>query len=277
MASSGSYGFRIDDGGSGSPLLNAVPDDWPSITLSQVVTDESMTSGGIDESGAQVGFITGGGAIITRSPRRAELRIPVELSPEELAHPFLAPIASAHAYWMGWLPFHAGAVIVAGRAWGIIGEREAGKSTLLAALALRNVPVIADDLVVVNDHIVYAGPRTLDLRHGAAEQFGVGRDLGVVGMRERWRFDLAPVPLETPLGGWIFPKWGNQIAVSHTPAAERLRRLAPGRTVLKPDIDAKALMYAAAFPSVDFERPRLWEAIDEGLDVLLDRLGQLAR
>jgi hypothetical protein len=95
-------------------------------------------------------------------------------------------------------------------------------------------------------------------------------------MRERWRFDLPPVQLETPLGGWIFPTWGDEVSVSRTPVAERLRRLAPGRTVLKPDIDAKALMYAAAFPSVDFVRPRLWEAMDEGLDLLTDQLDQAA-
>jgi hypothetical protein len=277
MAAHGAYGFRITTEAAASPLFNIVPDTWPEIELTQTTTTASVHGNRVSETRAEVGFVTGGGAVITRTPRRATLCVPRPLTAEELAHPYLAPIASAHAYWMGWLPFHAGCVAVDGTAWGVIGEREAGKSTLLAALALRGVPVVADDLAVVDRHSVFAGPRTLDLRREAADRFGVGRDLGVVGLRERWRFDLDPVPLETPLGGWVFPTWGDTIEVNRTAPAERLRRLAPGRSVLNPDIDAAALMRLAAFPSFDFRRPKSWNQLDDGLDALLDRLSRASR
>ena len=49
-------------------------------------------------------------------------------------------------------------------AWAVVGGREAGKSSLLAALAARDLPVLADDLVISDSHQAFCGPRTIDLR-----------------------------------------------------------------------------------------------------------------
>ncbi len=271
------YGFRIRSFPPATDLLNPAPDDWPELEVTQVVEETTIFANKLDETSAVVGFLTGGGAFMDRTPRRATLHVPELLTHDELAHPYLAPLASAHAHWMGWLPFHAGGIVVGGRVWGIVGEREAGKSTLLAALAIRGVPVVADDLIVVDGDTVYAGPRTLDLRREAADRFGVGRELGVVGLRERWRFDLPPVALEVPLGGWVFPRWDGSISITRTPPAARITRLAPGRTVLNPDIDALALMRLSAMPAFDFMRPPEWDDMDTGLDRLIAVLDQEAR
>ena len=60
------------------------------------------------------------------------------------AHPILGTTAAAHAEWSGRLCFHAGCFLDGReRAWGVLGEREAGKSSALAWLAARGVPILA--------------------------------------------------------------------------------------------------------------------------------------
>ena len=52
-------------------------------------------------------------------------------------------------YQRGWLPVHAGAVAIGGRALLLAGASGAGKSTLVAALARRGHRILADDISVV--------------------------------------------------------------------------------------------------------------------------------
>ena len=81
--------------------------------------------------------------------------------------------------------FHGGSFLDAsGRTWGVVGSREAGKSSFLAWCATRGVPVVGDDLIVTDGTLVNAGPRCIDLRESAADRFGIGEDIGVVGDRK---------------------------------------------------------------------------------------------
>ncbi|GAB3935843.1 hypothetical protein GCM10027614_11390 [Micromonospora vulcania] len=57
------------------------------------------------------------------------------LTPDVLAHPYLAPVATTVNRWAGRETFHSGAFVLDGRAWAVLGPRTAGKSSLLAALA----------------------------------------------------------------------------------------------------------------------------------------------
>ena len=66
-------------------------------------------------------------------------------------HPFLSTAATFFAHWDGREPFHGGAYALEFAAIAVLADREAGKSTTLAALARAGVPVMADDLVVVDD------------------------------------------------------------------------------------------------------------------------------
>ena len=79
-------------------------------------------------------LLRGGSLVLRREERVATFTTPFRISDEELAHPHLAPVGAIFALWAGRESLHAGAFVADGRAWGVLGTREAGKSTLLAAL-----------------------------------------------------------------------------------------------------------------------------------------------
>jgi hypothetical protein len=86
------------------------------------------------------------------------------LTADLLAHPYLGPVATTFNRWAGREAFHAGAFVVAARAWVVVVPRSAGKSTLLAALAGHGVPVVSDDILVTEAARAFTGPRCIDLR-----------------------------------------------------------------------------------------------------------------
>ncbi len=111
-----------------------------------------------------------------------------QLSHDDLVHPYLGAAASVFSRWGGREVFHAGAFVFGDLAWAVVGGREAGKSTLLAALAARGLPVLADDLVVTDGHQAFCGPRTIDLRRlapGATAPVTPVRDPAGGGSRSR--------------------------------------------------------------------------------------------
>ena len=229
----------------------------------------------VDAERAAVPLLDGGGLQLDRAARTALITTAHELTDDELAHPYLAPIAAVHSHWLGRAAFHAGAIVVAERAWGVIGEREAGKSTLLAAVHAAGGVVLADDLLVMDGGIVYSGPRTLDLRQEAAARFPAARSLGVAGARERWRLDLGPAPAEVPLGGWIVPTWAEKLSIAVQPGAAAAHHIAPARSVQGLAIDPKAFMAAAAHPAVEFARPKDLDDLEVSVAALLAELADL--
>ncbi|HEU4976052.1 MAG TPA: hypothetical protein VFT50_13240 [Baekduia sp.] len=210
--------------------------------------------------------------------RTAELRVPRVLTAEELAHPYLGPAAAIAAHWEGWTAFHAGAVVAGEGVWGIVGERERGKSSLLAHLAQSGHDVVADDVLVLRpDGTAFAGPRSIDLREEAAARLGVGRALGMAGARQRWRVALPPVAAELPLRGWVFLDWGEDPDV--LPMAPSACLVALLRTLtLRISTAAPAAMLAwAGLPARRFVRPRRWDAMADGAALLMRELRSAGR
>lgn len=267
----GAYGLRLAGEPPRSDLLAEVVDGAPIVTITreQGIYEPANV---VDEATATVPLINGGGIELNRAERSAHITTPVPLSDDELAHPYLAPIAAVHNHWLGRAAFHAGGIVVDGKAWGVIGSREAGKSTMLAALDSAGVIVLADDLLVLEGDKVFSGPRTLDLREEAAAHFATTRNLGVAGARERWRLDLGNAPPFAPLAGWIVPQWGETLRVWREPGAAAAHHLAPARSVGGIAISPQAFMTAAAQPAVVFERPRDLDALTLGAEVLLSGL-----
>jgi hypothetical protein len=138
------YGLRVT-GLDGTRLLPVGLENQIRVAVSQSRDDPERPALGADR--AVLDLPNGRQLRLDRRAGTATFTGP-PLSPDELVHPYLGAVASIFNRWAGREVFHAGAFVAGGRAWAVVGGREAGKSTLLAALADRGVPVVADDLVV---------------------------------------------------------------------------------------------------------------------------------
>lgn len=274
----GAYGFRIIGLEGFEQLLVTAEAAWPPL---EVVWREepALPAGDVPEGAQSIVRFTSGGAVlelgpssritIERDPQRATIVSAATASGHAVVHPFLGGAASIVARWHGWESLHAGAFLMNGKAWGVLGERAAGKSSLLALLHLRGRSVLADDILVIERGTVFAAPRSLDLRRETAERYGAGDHLGRVGARERWRVGLGPVPNRATLGGWIHLAWGDRVEVKPVHGHGRLTRLAAQLTIPDVPADAAALLELAALPSVELRRPRDWVHADVAADALL--------
>ncbi len=266
----GAYGLRLR--GLGGPLLVPADSSWPALELVRRIGEARHRSDELSDSSAAVVFQNGGEVELVRNPPRATFTVPFELRDEELVHPYLAPVAAIFSRWTGREAFHGGGVVVDGdRAWAVLADREGGKSSLLAWLALQGHGIVSDDVLVTDGELAYAGPRAIDLRAEAARRLEAGEHLGVVGARERWRVTLALTASAATLQGWIFLAWGSDVRMTRLPAQERLQRLADAQAVLRPP-DAGMLLRLSALPAFELQRPRDWGKLRETEVCLLEGL-----
>ena len=252
-------------------LLLDLPASSPSLTLESVADAGGAPS--VDEVGeesARIRLATGGWVQLERQAARAVYHLRAPRSAHELVHPYLAPAAALVARWLGRDAFHAGAVVIRGGAWCVIGPKGSGKSTTMACLAREGHAVVCDDLAVVDDGAVLAGPRCLDLREETAERLGGATPLGLVGARERWRLPLGTVPVRVPLRGWIVLTWGDELAVESVPAAKRLPLLAAQRTLGLEPARASDFLAVGSLPMLELRRPPGWAALSDGIKRLVD-------
>jgi hypothetical protein len=252
-------------------LLGAAEPSWPRLDIAARRGSIDGFRERIDEGGATM-ILLGAAAVVRRSPGSAVFTFEGEPSLEAVVHPYLAPVAGLLSHWHGRESIHAGAFVVDGGAWALIAEREGGKSSTLARLALDGVPIAGDDLLVIERGTVFAGPRALDLRRDAARILGVGEPMGVLGARERWRLVLEPDGGALPLRGWIFLAWGDDVSIRPVPAGERFRRLVAQRTIRLAPRDPSTLLNLAAQPAFELRRPRSWSSLEAATKVLLASL-----
>ncbi|HEV2814892.1 MAG TPA: hypothetical protein VGW10_16675 [Solirubrobacteraceae bacterium] len=258
----GAYGLRI--AGVDARLLVEAPEHWPAMALERHVAAGAAPPPALDAETAVIRLGDRGWAEFERGSRSVRLHTTEEIGDAELVHPFLAPIAATLGWWRGWHPAHAGAFLHDGLAWLVFGGNEAGKSTLLAELALRGHPVVADDLALLTpDGTVMAGPRAIDLRHPGAHERSA---LEVVRAGSRYRLRLGAVDAEARVGGWFALAWGDGVAVEALEARRRLARFgrrAPHGT------DPAVVLALSALPGWRLARPRSPAAIDEALSRML--------
>jgi hypothetical protein len=250
-------------------LVDADP-HWPTLSLFTSVAEAEVREERLSEMFAHLNLKTGGSVSIDRTDARADFVVSRPLSDEELIHPYFAPVAAVIAHWHRRQCFHAGAFIGGDGAWALVGDREAGKSSLLAWLARRGHPVLSDDIVVIEDSHAFAGPRSIDLREEAAARFDLARELGVVGARPRWRLGLPDVAGRVPFLGWIFLSWGHAVAAEPLSGSQRLVRLLGHRTLRIVPPDPAAHLALAGLPGWELRRPKDWQLVDETGERLLD-------
>jgi hypothetical protein len=268
----GAYGFHLEGVPDAGPLLIDVPDTWPRLTLERGAVAERPAVEDVTAQHARLWLVDGAHAALDRATSHALLHIPPGVTDGALVHPYLAPVALIMSRWLGREGMHGGGIVVDGGVWAVLGHKTAGKSTTLAWMALSGLDVVSDDVMVVDDGVVLAGPRSIDLREEAATRLGVGEPLGRVGSRERWRLPLPPVAAELPLRGWITLEWGEEVAIERLSGAERLGALLPHRGVRLAPTTPQALLQLSALPHLRLVRPQKWNSLSDATSRLLDAI-----
>ncbi|HEX2085252.1 MAG TPA: hypothetical protein VHF89_06180 [Solirubrobacteraceae bacterium] len=249
----GAYGLAIS---SDPPLphLVAAPPAWRGLEVRQERRRAEAAVHAVRAERASIAIAPGMRAEVDRGTRTAVLVADEPWPPAALTHPFLAAPAGLFAWWEGREALHGGAFAGAAGTWALLAPRGGGKSTTLARLALEGVPVVADDLAVVDAGVLAAGPRCLDLTPEAAHR------LGVDGARDdarstKVRMTLPGVAPETPLAGVVHLAWGDRVELVPVPPAERLARLVAHRFTWRDPADPVALLDLAALPAYELRRP----------------------
>ena len=268
----GAYGLHLPDLSAASELLLPAPEEWPTWRI------ERRDGGGqptefVEPDRARLRAEPSGWVEIERASSCARFHFPTAPADRELVHPYLAPTASVIARWHGLQSFHAGAFVAGGRAWAVLGAKGAGKSSLLARLALDGVGILTDDVLVVRGTDGLAGPRCIDLRPASAAALGVGEPLGVVGTRERWRVPAGAVEPRVRLGGWIRLDWGEP-AIEPLPASEALPAIFASLSLRLEPTDPPALMELLTLPALILRQPQRIEELSRTADRLLRHLGE---
>jgi len=269
----GAYGLRLLGADGAEAALVPASDTWPLVHLRVEVGAGQAGPEHLGDVRAHVRLRTGGCIDIDRQAGSAVYSVPSPLSPDELVHPYLAPVAAVTAHWYGRESFHAGAVAIGGGVWAVVGDRHSGKSTTLAALALRGLDVVSDDVLVVDGLEAFAGPRTIDLRADAAAHLGAGEGIGFAGARKRWRLRLSALDRRLTLSGWLFTTWADDAVVARLPSSATLSRLLRHRAINAVPNDASAFLPLCALPAWELRRPRSWDALPGAVDRLLQTVG----
>lgn len=252
----GAYGVAVE----GLTVLGLVecPDAWPTAHLRQEQGEAEHRGWRLTPDEAELSLLGGGVWTLRRDGLRGLLRTPRLLDGDDMAHPGLAGAAVVLAHWLGYEPFHAGAFVAHGGAWGVIGPKEAGKTTLLAHMHLLGMPVVSDDQTIVDTVAgrVMAAPRGLDLRPDAAQKLAL--ETREVRVGERRRLPLDPIAPETALRGWIRLEPGTDVSITKVPPSARPRFLSTARTLPVMPKDPGAFVRLADLPFYELKRPRRW-------------------
>jgi hypothetical protein len=100
--------------------------------------------------------------------------------------------------------------VVDGQAWVIPAAKESGKTTAIAQAAALGLPVLSDDITIVDTALnvlrrtTVRGPPPGRIGNTRLGRTSVGR----LGLRERWRMTLPDCAPSYPLGGFVFPAFG---------------------------------------------------------------------
>ena len=259
----GAYGLAFEGLDAAADLLVPVDGQAPAYRVEAVVGHPPPGPEHVDDGTGELRLRSGGRVLIDRRAGSVRFEIPHPVRPDELVHPYLAPAAAVIDRWLGRESVHAGAFAVGRRALGVVGTREAGKSSMLAWLALAGTEVLCDDLLVIDGRSTFTGPRSIDLREDAAARLGAGEAIGVTGARERWRLRLAPAGDRHVLAGFVFLSWGDDVRVRSLGVAERLERIAPQRGVRLEPLRQAAVLDLATMPAWEVSRPRSWASLPE--------------
>lgn len=265
-ATRGAYGLRFA-GLDNAALVAPVPESWQQVRLERRTVDgRAPSSSSAGENIVEIVFLNGSSLRVDRRKSSVTFFVPPEVEDDELVHPYLAPAAVHFAGWLGHTVFHSGAFVHEGGAWGVLGIRSGGKSTTLARLAQMNIPVLSDDILVLDGASALAGPRCIDLRPDAAKR--LEEHSNTVRGGDRRRLPLPAIEPAVPLRGFFFLDWGENLAVYPLRPSERLALL--NRSCRPETANPVSLLELARLPAWRLTRPLGFETLEDVCRKLLD-------
>ncbi len=236
------------------------------VAVSKVAPDHSATR--IDREMADVSLLGGGRMRARHGEDLVTFLLPERPTAAEMLHPFLAPAAAVMWQWRGHEALHAGAVQLGGIAVLLFGIKGAGKSTTLGWLAREaGLTVLSDDLAVIVDGEVLAGPRSVDLRSAS----WVPPGMPAVRRGERVRMTLGPAPCSLPLGGSVLLEWAPRLETVAVPPAERLSAYVSARSFGSLPPNTGTLLDLAALPMLVLRRRRELRSIEATGRAIIER------
>jgi hypothetical protein len=274
----GTYGLRIHGLDAAASAFQRVAEGSAELTVECRVSPaaaEDERPSELAGDGADLRLLGGGRLRMRRGADRVSFSLPEMPSVEDLVHPYLAPAAALAQLWQGHEAYHAGAFAVATGAVLVLGGKEDGKSTTLAWIARSHrLPVIADDLAVIVDGSVLAGPRCIDVRaNSEIDPAALGGERVVRG-EERRRVTLPPAPPALPVAAVVCLAWGERPALEHRPVAGRLPTLLAQRMFrAQVQPDPLAVLDLAGLPMLTLTRPRGERGLRDGVELLLAQVG----
>jgi hypothetical protein len=261
----GVYGFALHGIEPPPHLLVPVDESAPPLGVFRV------PDGQLPPSATELrGPLLGGGEVgMDVAHGNAYYAMPRWVPDDEMLHPWLAPAAFWRAHHVGRLVIHGGLVAAGGRAVAVVGEREAGKSSLTASIAFcgRELDVLTDDVIVVDGDRVFAGPRCIDLRPSALGFFGERLPMRPARDNTRYRVELPPCPPDATLTGIVVLRWSDAFEMRPVAPPMRLPTLLQHLAVVdtgRPT--AHRLLDLAALPMWLFERPKDARLLDRSVD-----------
>jgi len=142
----------------------------------------------------------------------------------------------------GYCALHAGAVEWGGKAYILLGDTEAGKSTLTTYLCHRGFGYLSDDLAIINkaSNTVSPYPRPVQLRDGGVEvlrRLGISLDNGEVCGEGKLRRTVITLPARDgnyEIGGFYVIKRTDHNAVLPIPKPQAMMRLMQSQFAFAP-------------------------------------------
>jgi hypothetical protein len=266
------YGYLIAGVDGGEMLAVGGAEAWPLLTVTTGIepcdgprtVELGPDRARIDTLGARL--------VLEREPVSLTVLARHRLPEADVVHPCLWPAAAVFARWRGLETLHGGAFVDdRGGAWAVLGDRGAGKSSLLAALALAGHEVVADDLLVLDGDDCFAGPRCVDLRPDAVAELGLGA-LPSVRSTERRRLVLAPCQGRFALRGCIYLEWGERVAAEALTPGEHLGLLTAQRRIAGMGANVEQLLGLSGLPAFRLRRPQARGCMDVTRDALIEAI-----
>lgn len=271
----GAYGFRLayPEATEPPPNLLEVEPESPLVTVTWRHATTVRDVEEVSDDRVVYGFRGRTTYLVEREPAIVHFDIPYIPPLGAFVHPLLTIGISVLARWRGDVTLHAGAFETDSGAWGFFGAREAGKSSMLAALGARGYSIVADDLLALQDGLVWAGPSCVDLRPDSAARFADAVYLGIVGGRPRWRLPTAAGSARVPLRGFFLLDWHDDPGIALEPLStqERLQWLYRQEYIrLVGFADPAKMVQLVALPAWRLRRPRDWGATDDAVDTVVE-------